>query len=219
MLDFADARRRMVDNQLRTFDVSDRAVLAAMDAVPREAFLPEALRSLAYLDRHQRPAGPDGAVVLSPMIFARLVQAAGVRPTEVVLDVGCAGGFSSAVLSRLGAYVVAVESDAALAASAREALAGADAGNVNVVTGDLAAGCAAEAPYDVIVVNGGFEVAPAGLLAQLRDGGRLVGIDVAGRSGKAVVYVRSGDVISRREVFEASAPVLAAFRRAPEFVL
>ncbi|WP_158266711.1 protein-L-isoaspartate O-methyltransferase family protein [Alsobacter soli] len=220
MADFALQRRMMVDCQLRTYDVTSAAVLAAMDETPRELFLDPEQRSFAYVDRPLTVQAPGGGrrTMLTPMVFARLVQAAKIDPEDRVLDVACGTGYSSAVLAQLAGSVVALESDQGLAARASELLGGVAADNVTVTVGALKDGHPAGAPYDVIVVNGAFEVEPTALFSQLRDGGRLVGVFGAGRAAKAMVYLKSGDVIGGRAIFDAAAPLLDDFKSAQTFV-
>ncbi len=129
---------------------------------------------------------------------------------------GAGTGYGAAVLARLAGSVVALESDEALAAAARSNLAA--HGNVSVVVGPLPAGHAARAPYDVILVEGAFEVEPKDLLAQLRPGGRLVGVHGVGRAGRAVVYTRNAETVGQRTITEAAAPLLGAFAAEKAFV-
>ena len=219
-VDFHQQRVKMVDGQLRTTDVGDTAILSAMLALPREAFVPAAKRALAYIDEDiELPVSPGGAprFLMEPSPFARLVQLAAVRNGDTVLDVGCATGYSSAVLARMGGAVVALESDPLLAAQAREALEGQGVDNVTVVEGDLAGGHAARAPYDVIFVNGAVdEVSPA-LFDQLADGGRLVAVIGEGNAGRAMLHLKENGVVSARHAFNAAVRPLAEFRRASAF--
>jgi len=215
MVDFAQARRTMVDCQVRTSDVTDLRVIAAMLDVPRERFVPAARRAIAYLDRDV-PVTDAGRALLKPMVLGKLLQAAGITAAERVLDVGCATGYSSAVLARLAARVLALEEEAALAASAGDALAA--SGNVAVVTGPLAAGWPNEAPYDVILLQGASEVAPDSLLAQLADGGRLLAVIGSGPMGKATIYRKAGKHVTAQPLFDAAAPLLPGFAQAAAFV-
>lgn len=215
MTDFAAARRMMVDGQIRPADVTDLRLIEAMLDVPRELFLPASHAGLAYLDL-DAPANDSGSRrLLKPMVLAKLLYAADIGGTDRVLDVGCASGYSSAILGRLGADVVALEEDAALAGRASMALRGQK--NVTVVTGPLVAGWPASAPYDVIVVNGACDVAPAALCDQLADRGRLVCIVGSGPAGKATLFRRDGNDIGSRRIFDAAAPLLPGFARAPAF--
>jgi len=221
MTDFAQMRRMMVDNQLRTYDVTSQSVLTAMADVPREKFVPAAERALAYTDRCiplMEAGDGHGRELMTPMSFARLVQAARIESGERVLVVAAGSGYGAAVAARLAGSVVALESDPVLRARAESGLADVAAGNVTVVGGDHAAGYAAGAPYDVIIVEGAFETEPSKLLDQLAEGGRLVGIRGAGQAAAAVVLRRSGDDVGEVFVTNAAAPVLAEFRRAPSFV-
>lgn len=222
MLDFAQARRTMVDSQLRTFDVTDLRVLNAFELVPRERFVPEGLEDLAYSDGDLplsgRLGGPGGRVMLAPMVLARLIQALDLDRGVKALDVACGLGYSSAVMTRLGAAVVGLEDSATLVEGARERLAALDVEGVVLAEGPLAHGCPDAAPFDAILVNGAIDRRPEALLMQLAEGGRLAAVQDRGRAGSAVLFVRSGDAFGQRSLFEAGAPVLAAFRADPGFV-
>ena len=215
MTSFAAARRNMVDNQLRTFDVSDRAVLAAMAEVPRERFVPDADKALAYLDRNL-VLGADGAdvrVLLAPMTFARLIQALDIQDGERVLDVGGGYGYGTAVLTAMGANVTLLESRADLVEGAKARL-GADA---SIVSGPLEAGDKDHAPFDKILVNGTLQLRPDALLAQLAEGGLLACLLDENGTGRAVLFVKSSAGIGQRTLLDATAPALAAFRPEPAF--
>lgn len=220
MADSAGARAIMVDSQLRTNDVTDRAVLAAMATTPREAFVPAAKRALAYLDKdiELNAAEAGGRVLMKPMVAGKLIQLAAIGPQDVVLDIGCGTGYSAAILSRIAGSVVALEADADLAAEASERLVAIEASNAAVVNGPHEAGLAKEGPYDAIVIEGAVDEVPEAILAQLKDGGRLVAIVGRGNSAKALCYTRSGDNFGVRMGFNASAPILPGFARAPGFV-
>jgi protein-L-isoaspartate(D-aspartate) O-methyltransferase len=221
MIDFADARQKMIDCQLRPTDVTDPDLLAAMQELARERFVPAARTAIAYIDRDIPVLETDGHALrslLKPVVLARLIQAAQVKKSDRVLVVGCATGYSAAVLARLGGTVFALEQDDALARQAREALAATGAGNVTVVTNPLVAGWPAAAPYDVIVVDGAMECEPAALLRQLADGGRLVGILGRGGAGNIMLYRTDRGDVSAVPVFNAAAPLLPGFEKAPAFV-
>jgi protein-L-isoaspartate(D-aspartate) O-methyltransferase len=222
MLDFVAARRMMVDSQVRTSDVTDLRLIAAMLAVPRERFLAAEQADLAYLDCDipvtAAPAGKPTRRLLKPMVLAKLIQAAAIANSDHVLDVGCATGYSSAVLARLAHSVVALEQDAALAELARDNLQALGVGPVQVVTGSLADGWQPQAPYDVILLNGASEVAPKALLRQLKPGGRLVGVLGRGPAGKAMLYRSIGGECGGRPIFDATAPLLPGFTAPAAFV-
>jgi protein-L-isoaspartate(D-aspartate) O-methyltransferase len=220
MTDFAALRRMMVDGQVRTADVTDPRLLSAMLSVPRERFVPAEKASLAYLDLDVQVTDPGAPVrrLLKPMVLAKLLQAAGVSETDRVLDIGCATGYSTVLLSRLAASVVGLEEDPGLVRQATEALDAAGVANARIVTGPLAGGYQSDAPYDLIVMQGSSEIVPEMLMEQLRDGGRLVCVLGRGPSGKAMLYRRIDHELSGRPVFDAAAPLLAGFVKPPEFV-
>jgi len=212
--DFATQRRTMVDGQLRTYDVTHAGLLDAFGAVPREAFVNPAQRPVAYTDQPQ-PLG-HGRALLTPMVLARLIQAAEIIPGDRVLEVGCGTGYGTAILAALGASVVALESDAELAGRAKECL-GLAGAVATVVIGPLPAGWTAAGPFDAIVMNGSFETEPTALLSQLREGGRLVGVHGVGRAARAMLYRRAGGHSSGRPIFDAAAPILPGFEALPAF--
>ena len=216
MFDAATARRLMVEGQVRTADVTDPGLQAAMLTLPRERFVPPALAELAYLDKDLPIA--KGRALLKPMVLAKLIQAAQVRSTDHVLDVGCGTGYSSAVLGRVGESVIALEEDAELARQAKQALAATGAGNVEVVVGALTAGWPARAPYDLIMLEGATEIAPDELGRQLKPAGRLVCVGGHAPAAKATVYHRIEGRLVGRPIFDAAAPVLPGFLAPPAFV-
>jgi protein-L-isoaspartate(D-aspartate) O-methyltransferase len=216
MFDAANARRLMVEGQVRTADVTDAALLDTMLTLPRERFLPPALAPLAYLDGDIPVA--KGRSLLKPMVLAKLVQAARVEAKDRVLDVGCATGYSSAVLARLAGSVVALEEDADLASQAKSALADVGAVQVEVVTGPLTAGWAAGGPYDVILLNGATEIAPETLGRQLKPDGRLLGVYGRSAAPKAMIYHLIEGHMVGRPIFDAAARLLPGFAAPPEFV-
>lgn len=222
MIDFETARAKMVDNQIRTTDVTSHSLLSAFLTVPREAFVPEKLASLAYadLDLEVAPAktGSPARYIMEPSPLAKLLQAAEILPTDSVLEVGAATAYASALISTMARSVVALESDADLAAAAKDLLAAQGRNNVKVVTGELEKGYAADAPYDVIFVNGAVEVLPQSLFDQLRDGGRLVAVTGYGNASTAKIYVRENAAVSERFAFNTSVKPLPGFRKVAEFV-
>ena len=219
MVDFPALRRMMVDGQVRTADVTDPRLLAAMFALPRERFFPEEKAALAYLDLDVPVSEAGGPVrrLLKPMVLAKLLQTVGIAENDHVLDVGCATGYSTALLSHLAGSVVGLEEDAALARWAAEALARAGLTNARIVTGALSLGAPEGGPYDLIVLQGSAEIVPVALFDQLKDGGRLA--CVLGRGpGKAMLYRRIEGELSGRVVFDAAASPLPGFAKPHEFV-
>jgi len=222
MIDFAAARRIMVDSQVRTNDVTDSRLIAAMLAVPRERFVPAERADLAYVDFDvpvtAAEPGKPARRLLKPMVLAKLLQAAEIADGDHVLDVGCATGYSAAVLARLAHSVVALEQETGLAELARGNLRALGLGQAQVVNGPLADGWPPQAPYDVIVLNGASEIAPKALLRQLKPGGRLVGVLSRGPAGKAMLYCSIGGECAGRRIFDAAAPLLPGFAAPPAFV-
>jgi protein-L-isoaspartate(D-aspartate) O-methyltransferase len=220
MSDFATARQKMVDGQVRTADVTDHRILDSMLALPREEFVPTAKRALAYLDLDLDVAevGSVPRYLIKPMLMAKLLQAAEIRTADHVLIVGCATGYAAAVAARLAGKVTATERDEAVAARARDALSRVGLSNVTVKVAEPAAGDSANAPYDGILLNGATEIVPETLCGQLRDGGRLVGVFAASLPPRATIVTRSHGDFGHRTLFDASAPVLPGLERVPAFV-
>jgi protein-L-isoaspartate(D-aspartate) O-methyltransferase len=216
MFDAAYARRLMVEGQVRTADVTDPDLLDAMLTVPREKFLPAALAPLAYLDNDIQIG--KGRALLKPMVLAKLIQAARVGSEDRVLDVGCGTAYSSAVLARVAGSVIALEEDPDLARQAREALAGVGPSGVQVVIGPLTAGWPANAPYDVILLNGATEIVPEALGAQLKPAGRLVGIHGGSAAAKGTIYHMVEGRLVGRPIFDGAAPLLPGFAAPLSFV-
>lgn len=216
-MNYAAARHNMVENQIRTNRITNNTVVDALDGVPREVFVPKQLRGVAYLDADIDLGG--GRYLMEPLVFAGLLQAAEIKADDVVLDIGCATGYSAAVLARLASTVVALESDGELVVRAGALLAGLSVDNVAVVSGPLAEGDSAHGPYQVIVIEGAVPQIPQLLLRQLANGGRLAAV-VAAESGigRATVVSRIGDVFSARLVFDASVHPLPEFHRRSSFV-
>jgi len=216
MPDFTAQRLNMVDAQVRTNDVTDTRIHAAMRELPRERFVPASRRALAYADAAVEVA--PNRYLLDPRTFAKLVQLAEVQPQDRVLDVGCATGYSSAVLARLGHTVFALEQDADLVRVASEALPAVGARNAILVQGSLIDGAKGRGPFDVIFVNGAIAAAPDTLLGQLAEGGRLVAIMQPGTQGRAHLFVKQNSVVGTRPAFDATAPLLAGFKKSVGFV-
>ena len=220
--DFATARANMVNCQVRTTDVTDYAIIDAMMEVPREHFVPSAMRFAAYIDEdiEVSPATDEGPAryVLEPSPFAKMLQLADIRPTDTVLDLGCATGYSAAILSKLCESVIAVEPDESLGGYAMETLSELGIDNVAVVDGPLAEGYPKEGPFGVIVLEGSVEEVPEALFEQLREGGRLVAIIGTGLSGKAHLFSKENGIVSARPAFNAAVPQLPGFERDIGFV-
>lgn len=217
MIDFERARRTMVDNQVRSAGVTDRRLIAALLAIPREIFVPEALRALACLDDGVPLSGTRRLGGAAP--FAKLVQLAAIEGGESVLDIGAASGYSTAVLARLAQRVVGVESDAGLAATARARLAELGVENAGIVEGELETGGKAKGPFDVIVIEGVIFAEPTALLGLLKTDGRLVAlVSEGGRPPVAHLYVKSGKGISACAEFDARLPPAPIPHRDDAFV-
>jgi protein-L-isoaspartate(D-aspartate) O-methyltransferase len=220
MSGFSTARQKMVDGQVRTSDVTDSRIIDAMFAVPREAFVPEHRRALAYLDLDLdvSEAGSARRFLIKPVVTAKMLQAAEIAETDNVLVVGCATGYAAAVLAQLGCRVTATESDPALAAKAQEILAGLGLSNVTVRVAAAAEGDVTGAPFDVIVLNGATEITPVQLYRQLKEGGRLVGVFATTQPPRATIVTHSHDDFGNRALFDAVVPVLPGLERVPAFV-
>jgi len=217
MTDFAAARHNMIEGQIRTNKVTDPALLDALAALPREQFVPVERRSAAYVDEDLRLSGDR--FMMEPMVLARLLQEADPTRTEVALDVGCGTGYATAVLARLAATAIGLESDAALVRAATETLARLAIDNAIVVEGKLADGYAKHGPYDVILVNGAVTEFPPALLDQLAEGGRLVGVRRPGSGpGAAMLMLKRHGAVAGRTLFEAATPYLSGFAPKPRFV-
>lgn len=213
MIDCALQRTNMVESQIRPSDVTDRRILRAMAAIPRERFVPSSLTALAYMDEaialHDAAPRTGARRMMSPRTLAKLVQLAQIEPTDSVLDVGTGRGYGAALLAQLASTVTALESDEALAAAAKTALEGQP--NITLVTGPLHAGAQAQAPFDVIVLEGAVYDRPDSLIAQLKSGGRLVAILYAGGVGQATLWRRDGDHVGQFSAFEAAITALPGY--------
>lgn len=215
-MDFKTARTKMVDNQIRTSDVTRHEILRAFLEVRREEFVPAARRPLAYID-DDTPLG-DGRYLMEPSPFAKLIQLAAIRQEDVVLDVGCGTGYGAAILSHLAGSVVALDERSDLASAAGHNLSRLGYVTCAVVEGPLAEGYASEAPFDVIVFEGAVETLPATFLDQLRDGGRLVVVEGRGNAAAARLYFKDeAGVVSNRFGFNCAIRLLPGFRKAAAF--
>lgn len=220
MTNFAAARHNMVESQLRTNKVTNMAIIEAFEAVPRELFVPKPYRGIAYLDE-DLPIG-EGRHLMEPLVLARLMQEARITDTDAVLDIGCATGYSTAILARLSASVLGLEAVETMVDEANRLLTELNCDNAAVIHGPMHEGYAKQAPYNVIVLNGAVETIPPILLDQLAEGGRLVTVlrepgQIAG-VGRAVIVTRIGGVVSRRVLFDAATPLLPGFAKELGFV-
>jgi protein-L-isoaspartate(D-aspartate) O-methyltransferase len=220
MSGFSTARQKMVDGQVRPSDVTDSRIIDAMLAVPREAFVPQSQRALAYLDLDLdvSEGGPAKRFLIKPLVLSKMLQAADIKDTDNVLVAGCATGYTAALVAKLAGRVTATESDPALAAKAKDVMAELGLGNVTFRAAAAAEGDPANAPYDVIVLDGATEITPDRLYRQLRDGGRLVGVFAMTQPQRAVIVTRSHGDFGNRALFDAAVPVLPGLERPAAFV-
>ena len=217
MSDFASLRMTMVDTQVRPSDVTRFPIIEAMLHVPRENYVPAAKRDAAYIGANIELGG--GRVLLEARTFAKMIEALDIGPSDLVLDVGAGLGYSTALLARLAQTVVALEEDETLASEAGRILGEDGVDNAVVVQGALAAGAAKYAPYDVIVVGGGIEQLPQAIADQLKEGGRIVAIEMTGARGTVKHGLKTDGHIDWRFAFNAGAPVLPGFAKEKTFTL
>ena len=222
MTDFSVQRLNMVESQIRPSDVTDQRIIRAMLDVPRELFVPAELAPLAYIDDPvpvtARPKAGEARCLLPPRTLAKLLQLLRIGPQSVVLDVGCATGYSTAVLARLAQRVVALEAEPDLARAAKGALEKLAVGNATVVEGQLAGGAAAHGRFDAILLNGAVPGVPSALLDELADGGRLAAVLLRGPLCRAHVWRRTGNTLDEQPAFGAAAAPLPGFDEPAEFV-
>lgn len=216
MPDYETLRANMVATQVFANGVTDERILDAFRAVPREAFVPAAKRGITYAEAPIEIV--PGRFLLSPRCLAKLIELADIRPDEAILDVACATGYSTHVLAQLAKRVIGLEEDAALVRAASDMQHSLHAANLTIAQGAIAQGYRDAAPYDVIFVEGGVEVVPESLLAQLADGGRLLAMYRRDAQARAVVFLNEAGRIGRRFDFDDSAPLLPGFRRPAAFV-
>jgi len=216
MFDFSAARDHMVESQIRTSDVTDLDIIRAFRLIKREQFVPKAQKALAYGDAHVDLG--DGRLMIRPRDFAKMIQAADIMPSDVVLDIACGRGYSTAILAQLCETVVGLEVSEQAVEMATEQLVNADVANAAIVQGDLKSGAAEHGPFDVIFVNGAVSEVPKSWFDQLANNGRLVCLVQNGPVGQLRVYTKAGNVVGERIAFDAAAPVIPGFEAAPEFV-
>lgn len=217
MTDFAARRTTMVDTQVRPSDVTKYPIIEAMLAVPREVYVPAAQREAAYVGEHVSIGG--GRILMEARTFAKLLDALDIQPAEIVLDLGCGLGYSTAVLARMCEAVVAVEEDETLAAEAQRTLSAHGVDNAAVIVGKLVEGAAKAGPYDAILLEGAVETVPEALIAQLKEGGRIGALVMQGNLGEARIGYKIDGQMNWRQVFNASAPILPGFKARAAFAL
>lgn len=217
MVDFTQARKNMVDCQLRTNKIVDDTLIHAFLSIPRELFVEPNYQAVAYTDVDVSVG--NGRKLLAPMVVAQLIQSLQAKPHEVALDVGCATGYSSAILAKLVGTVVALESDKALAGKANSNFTNLAVDNAVVVEASLNEGYATQGPYDIICVEGAVSEIPTRLTDQMADGGRLCAIlDSGPGTGQAVLVVKKGDIVSKRVLFDTTVSALPGFEVEKGFV-
>ncbi|MEJ8561587.1 protein-L-isoaspartate O-methyltransferase [Yoonia sp. GPGPB17] len=217
MTEFTSRRTMMVDTQVRPSDVTKFPIIDAMLAVPREDFVPDAKREAAYVGENLDIGG--GRIMLEPRTLAKMIDALEIAPDHVVLDIACGLGYSTAVLTRMSDFVVAVEDDEARAQEAQSILSQQGADNAAVMTGALSEGAAKSGPYDIIILQGGVEQVPDALLDQLREGGRIAAVFSEGTLGVVRIGHKIDGAVNWRFSFNASAPVLEGFEKNAAFAL
>ncbi|KZD07680.1 protein-L-isoaspartate O-methyltransferase family protein [Oceanibaculum pacificum] len=224
MTNFAIARRNMVESQLRTNKLTSTALIEAFSSVPRELFVPKAYRGLAYIDEDLAIGG--GRYLMEPVVLARLLQEARIAPEDSVLDIGCATGYSTAIIARLAGSVLGLDDNPDFAEEANRILTDLGADNAAAVDGAMLGGYPQQAPYNVIVLNGAVDSVPPTLVEQLSEGGRLVAVirqpsegvgrDVVG-VGRATIVTKNAGAVAHRVLFDAATPMLPGFAREPGF--
>ncbi|MBV7394025.1 protein-L-isoaspartate O-methyltransferase family protein [Mameliella sediminis] len=217
MTDFATRRRMMVDTQVRPSDVTEFPIIDAMLSVPREAFVPRDRIEAAYASEHVDLG--EGRVLLDPRVFAKILDALNLTNSDLVLDIGAGYGYSSAVVARIAEAVVAVEEAESLADEAQALLTEHHADNVVLHTGALTQGAEEHGPYDAILIEGGVEVLPQGIVAQLKEGGRIAVIFMEGALGTVRIGHKLDGQINWRFAFNGTAPIMQGFEKAAEFAL
>lgn len=207
----------MVDTQVRPSDVTRFPIIDALLETPREVYVPDAKRAIAYMGDHIELE--PGRVVLDPRLFAKMLELVNVQPDESILDLGCGLGYSTAVLARLGTAVVGIEPDESRAVEAQRLVSAQGVDNAAIIAGDLAAGAASAGPFDVILLQGAIARWPDALTDQLREGGRAVALWQEQGLGTVRLGVRRAGQMSWRDGFNGSAPILSGFEADPQFML
>ena len=216
MTDFSLARRNMVESQLRPNLIADPVLLAAVTEIPRERFLPANLRSIAYADEDVPLGG--GRFAMEPLVLCKLLQAAAPKREDVALDVGCNVGYSTALLAKMAATAIGIDSDGDMIRSASAAAQGLEIDNAVFLQREPQGGYAEQGPYNVILVNGAIERVPTALFDQLAEGGRLVAVIGAGNvAGRGTLFRKIAGKVSGRPLFDAGIPSLPGMRAQPTF--
>ena len=216
-MDFTLARRNMVESQLRTNRVTSPQLLLAMGELPRERFVPASMETLAYVD-DDIPIG-NGRFIMNPMVLGRLLEAAVIKPSDVVLVIGCGMGYSAAVIAKLASTVFALEHERKLSTNAATELANLALDNAVVIEGRIDRGYPDQSPYDVILIDGAVAKIPQAIIEQLAEGGRLVTIiDADLPVGRATLMKRRNNIISERTLFDAVVRTLPSFKAKVGFV-
>lgn len=216
MFDFAISRQHMVDGQIRTNDVTDLRIIRAFKSTAREMFIPKAKQAVAYSDVH---INVDGRCVIRPRDFSKMLQGLDIKPSDVALDIGCARGYSTAILAQLCETVVGLENSDDIVERATSQLVASDTLNAAVVKGDLKAGAREHGPFDIIFVNGAVPKVPQSWFDQLAVGGRMAVVIKDGPVGQATIFTRSKDAIGKVVICDASVPLMDGFAREPVFQL
>jgi len=217
MNDYTTARTMMVDCQVRPSDVTRYPIIEAMLHVPRELYVPSGMKPVAYAGEHL--ALDDGRIVFDPRVFGKLLDGVALSSRDLVLDLGCGLGYSTAVIAHICEAVIAIEPDERMAAEAAETLSDQGVDNAVVSPGALTEGDAAHGPYDVILVQGGVETIPQTLIDQLKPGGRMAAVFMSDRSGQARIGTKTDTGMAWRHAFDATAPVLNGFETPASFQL
>ena len=207
----------MVDTQIRPSDVTKFPIIDAFLFVPREKFVPDGKREAAYIGENFQIG--QSRVILEPRTLAKLLDALDVNNDELVLDIGTGLGYSSAVISLVAEFVIAVEEDSSLASEAEEILSEIGADNVVVEINKLEEGAPEHGPYDVIIIQGGVEEIPGSILKQLKNGGRVGAIFIEKGLGTAKIGLKLHEKINWRYSFNAAAPILTGFFKQKDFAL
>lgn len=217
MADYAARRTMMVDTQVRPSDVTKFPIIDAMLNVPRETYVPHALREAAYVGENLDLG--DGRTLLEARSFAKMIDALSIDTDDVILDIGCGFGYSTAILAWLGEFVVGLEDDAARATDAQAILSEQGIDNAAVMEGVLAEGDVKSGPYDIIILQGAVEIVPNTLTDQLREGGRIAAIFAEGALGIVRIGHKIDGTVSWRFAFNAGAPLLTGFENEAAFAL